>query len=181
MIGKLRHRLLQWQASSLLNGTIFSIIQWTCLHCLCLCRTECKLTEATVNGLDTSVCSTAGNSTLPLPIVVTLDFNLQLRGKNLNTMIRWNRIKWESASCAQSSYRFPGFLQLWKTVFPVLEKYWNFIILLKILEKWEWTWKNEFSGKKKVLSWLLQHSFLLYRALPIKMYIWRNSGIGGLL
>ena len=23
------------------------------------------------------------------------------------------------------------------TVFPVLEKYWNFIILLKILEKWE--------------------------------------------
>ena len=33
------------------------------------------------------------------------------------------------------------------TVFPVLEKYWNFIILLKILEKWEWTWKNELSGK----------------------------------
>ena len=23
------------------------------------------------------------------------------------------------------------------TVFPVLEKYWNFIIILKILEKWE--------------------------------------------
>ena len=23
------------------------------------------------------------------------------------------------------------------TVFPVLEKYWNFVILLKILEKWE--------------------------------------------
>ena len=32
-------------------------------------------------------------------------------------------------------------------VFPILEKYWNFIILLKILEKWEWTWKNELSGK----------------------------------
>ena len=66
-------------------------------------------------------------------------------------------------------------------VFPVLEKYWNFIILLKILEKWEWTWKNELSGEKIVLSWLLQHSFLLYRALPIKMYIWENSGILGLL
>ena len=38
------------------------------------------------------------------------------------------------------------------TVFPVLEKYWNFIILLKILEKWEVTWKNEFSGEKIVLS-----------------------------
>ena len=60
------------------------------------------------------------------------------------------------------------------TVFPVLEKYWNFIILLTILEKWEWTWKNELSGEKIVLSWLLQHSFLLYRALPIKMYIWEK-------
>ena len=57
------------------------------------------------------------------------------------------------------------------TVFPVLEKYWNFIILLKILEKWKWTWKNEFSGEKIVLSWLLQHSFL---ALPIKMYTWEK-------
>ena len=59
-------------------------------------------------------------------------------------------------------------------VFPALEKYWNFIILFKILEKWEWTWKNELSGEKIVLSWLLQHSFLLYRALPIKMYIWEK-------
>ena len=35
-----------------------------------------------------------------------------------------------------------GFHSSWKTwkmttVFPFLEKYWNFIILLKILEKWE--------------------------------------------
>ena len=33
-------------------------------------------------------------------------------------------------------------------VFPVLEKYWNFVIVIKILEKWEWTWKNELSGGK---------------------------------
>ena len=38
-------------------------------------------------------------------------------------------------------------LEKWQQFFPVLEKYWNFIILLKILEKWEWTWKNELSGK----------------------------------
>ena len=31
----------------------------------------------------------------------------------------------------------PGKLGKMTTVFPVLEKYWNFIILLKILEKWE--------------------------------------------
>ena len=35
------------------------------------------------------------------------------------------------------------------------------------LEKWI-VWE------KIVLSWLLQHSFLLYRALPIKMYIWEK-------
>ena len=33
------------------------------------------------------------------------------------------------------------------------------------LEKWI-VWE------KIVLSWLLQHSFLLYKALPIKIYIW---------
>ena len=31
----------------------------------------------------------------------------------------------------------PGKPEKITTVFPVLEKYWNFIILLKIVEKWE--------------------------------------------
>ena len=81
----------------------------------------------------------------------------------------------ELAACEQTTDKCnwmmsTGFPQLLEN----LEKYWNFIILLKILEKWEWTWKNELSGKKIVLIWLLQHSFLLYRTLPIKMYIWEK-------
>ena len=60
------------------------------------------------------------------------------------------------------------------SVFPVLEKYWNFIILLKILEKWEGTWKNEFSGKQNSFKLIVAHAFLLYRTLPIKMYIWEK-------
>ena len=50
----------------------------------------------------------------------------------------------------ENSAGFPQLLEnleKWQ-VFPVLEKYWNFIILLKILKKWEWTWKNELSRKK---------------------------------
>ena len=38
---------------------------------------------------------------------------------------------------ATSAYRVPTTPGKMTTVFPVLEKYWNFIILLKILEKWE--------------------------------------------
>ena len=52
-------------------------------------------------------------------------------------------------------YRVPTAPGKMTTVFPVLEKYWNFIILLKILEKWE--------------------------CCPLKCTFGRNSGIVGLL
>ncbi|MDA8002386.1 MAG: hypothetical protein MPL62_14000, partial [Alphaproteobacteria bacterium] len=42
---------------------------------------------------------------------------------------------YESSNCRVPTA--PGKPGKMTTVFPVLEKYWNFIILLKILEKWE--------------------------------------------
>ena len=51
------------------------------------------------------------------------------------------------------------------TVFPVMEKSWNFIILPNIMEKWGKPWKNG-------LSVIFAHDFfLLYRALLIHVHL----------
>ena len=64
---------------------------------------------------------------------------------------------------------FPVHLEKMTTVFPVMEKSWNFIILPNIMEKWGKPWK-------KGLSVIFAHVifFLLYRALPIQMYFWEK-------
>ena len=67
---------------------------------------------------------------------------------------------------------FPQLLEKWHFSSPGKElEFYNFIKnpgkMGVNLEKWI-VWGE------KVLSWLLQHSFLLYRALPIKMYIWEK-------
>ena len=54
------------------------------------------------------------------------------------------------------------------TVFPVMEKSWNFIILPNIMEKWGKPWK------KGLCDFCTCDFFLLYRALSIQMYFWEK-------